>query len=68
MWLLDFIVIFLTMADANRTIHLRECAKEAYAKGLGPHHPWVVRQAAKVAMYACPGREVLLDATKLTYE
>lgn len=67
MWLLDFISTFFTLAEKDRTVHLSHCAKEAYSQSLGPHHPWVVRQAAKVAMYACPGREVLMESTKLEY-
>lgn len=60
--------MFFAMANKDRTVHLSHCAKEAYAQCLGPHHTWVVRQAAKVGMYACPGREVILESTKLSYE
>jgi hypothetical protein len=68
MWFLDFLSIFFTMAHKDRSIHLSYCAKVAYAKALGPNHTWVVRQAAKVAMYACPGREYIFNATNLTYD
>lgn len=67
-WLLDFIAILFTRLDQNRDAALSHCAREAYNEGLGIHHPWVVRQAAKVAMYAVPGREALLSSTHLKYE
>ncbi|CDW83219.1 glycolipid transfer protein domain-containing protein 1-like [Stylonychia lemnae] len=68
LWLLDFLHHFMTMLHTNRDAKLSACAKHAYSEGLGPHHPWVVRQAAKVAMLACPSRENFLNDTKATYE
>ena len=32
-------------------------AKDAYSKALGPHHPFFLRQGAKVAMLAAPNRK-----------
>ncbi|XP_003791328.2 glycolipid transfer protein domain-containing protein 2 [Otolemur garnettii] len=34
---------------------------DAYATALGPHHPWFVRQAARLAFLAFPGRRRLLE-------
>ncbi|XP_037349604.1 glycolipid transfer protein domain-containing protein 2 [Talpa occidentalis] len=34
---------------------------DAYGTALAPHHPWLVRQAARVAFLAFPGRARLLE-------
>lgn len=34
---------------------------DAYGAALGPHHPWLVRQAARLAFLAFPGRRRLLE-------
>ncbi|XP_008995481.1 glycolipid transfer protein domain-containing protein 2 isoform X2 [Callithrix jacchus] len=34
---------------------------DAYSAALGPHHPWLVRQAAHLAFLAFPGRRRLLE-------
>lgn len=68
MWLLDFLHHLMEMLYTDRQAKLSACAKHAYSEGLGPHHPWVVRQAAKVAMLAAPSRETFLTESKATYE
>lgn len=57
MWLLDFIYYLMYKLLHNREASLSNCAKEAYSKGLGPHHPWAIRQLAKIAMLAVPNRD-----------
>ena len=57
LWLLDFLSIFMKNLYEDKTTSLGHCAKDAYSKGLGPHHPWAVRQGAKLAMMACPSRD-----------
>ncbi|OAD55338.1 Glycolipid transfer protein domain-containing protein 1 [Eufriesea mexicana] len=58
---LDFIREFLRqlgeLSDSDKT---SSCCQDAYNKTLAKHHPWVIRKAAIVAMYAMPTREVLL--------
>ncbi|XP_062031093.1 glycolipid transfer protein domain-containing protein 2 [Lepus europaeus] len=34
---------------------------DAYGTALAPHHPWLVRQAARLAFLALPGRGALLE-------
>ncbi|XP_064438717.1 glycolipid transfer protein domain-containing protein 2 [Mirounga angustirostris] len=34
---------------------------DAYRTSLGPHHPWLVRQAARLAFLAFPGRDRWLE-------
>lgn len=38
-----------------------EQCSDAYNTALGPHHPWLVRQAAHLAFLAFPGRGRLLE-------
>ncbi|XP_006899221.1 PREDICTED: glycolipid transfer protein domain-containing protein 2 [Elephantulus edwardii] len=40
-----------------------EQCSDAYRKALGPHHPWLIRQAASVAFRAFPGRARILELT-----
>lgn len=68
LWLLDFIYFFMKKIYDERDASLSTCAKEAYSKGLGPHHPWAIRQVAKVAMIAVPSRETYIRETNMNYE
>jgi len=68
LWLCDFIYHLMYNLDHDRTHSLGHCAKDAYSKGLGPHHPWIVRNGAKVAMMACPSRESFISHCEFTYE
>ena len=43
MWLLDFVFYLFSKILNDRDTSLSKCAKEAYTKGLAPHHPWIVR-------------------------
>lgn len=45
------------LSDGDKT---SSCCQDAYNKTLAKHHPWVIRKAAIVAMYAMPNREGLL--------
>jgi len=60
MWLLDFVGLLFDRLNKNRTGKLSDIAKDSYSKTLGNHHPWVVRQAAKIAMLGVPSREALI--------
>lgn len=68
LWLFDFLHYFMDMIHDERDAKLSACAKNAYSKGLGIHHPWVVRQAAKLAMLATPSRETFLHDANASYE
>ena len=68
MWLLDFVSLLFDNLNKDRTSKLSDVAKDAYSKTLGNHHPWIVRQAAKVAMLGVPSRDALILSTKLKYE
>ncbi|XP_036197505.1 glycolipid transfer protein domain-containing protein 2 isoform X1 [Myotis myotis] len=46
---------------AHRGPSAGEQCSDAYSTVLGPHHPWLVRQAARLAFLSFPGRGRLLD-------
>jgi hypothetical protein len=56
-WFLDFLKVFFSGLGKDPTKSASDSAKEAYEKALGPHHSFLLRQAAKVAMVAAPGRK-----------
>ena len=53
--------------NEDRDSKLSTLVREAYNKGLGPHHPWIVRQGANLAMMAVPSRESFLAEIKAEY-
>lgn len=61
LWLMDFLETLMYELAKDRNASLSHCARAAYDKGLGPNHPWVIRQTAKVAMLAVPSREKFLN-------
>lgn len=56
-WFLDFLSVMFGGIGRNPHKAPSDAAKEAYEKCLGPHHPFLLRQAAKVAMVAVPNRK-----------
>ena len=60
---MDFLYVFFDKLYSEPSMSLSSVAKEAYSKGLGPHHPWAIRQGAKLAMLACPGRDSFFKHT-----
>lgn len=59
-WFFDFLhEIFKGLTD-DKTMKLSKVAGAAYSKALGPHHPWVLRKVAGVAMNAISYREVFV--------
>eukprot|EP00331_Platyophrya_macrostoma_P032096 CAMPEP_0176443614 /NCGR_PEP_ID=MMETSP0127-20121128/22543_1 /TAXON_ID=938130 /ORGANISM="Platyophrya macrostoma, Strain WH" /LENGTH=228 /DNA_ID=CAMNT_0017828907 /DNA_START=92 /DNA_END=778 /DNA_ORIENTATION=- len=57
LWFTEFLSIMLARLGTDPKKAASDAAKEAYEKALGPHHPFMLRQAAKVAMLAAPGRK-----------
>jgi len=60
MWFCDFVWHLLRQLHEDRKKGISDSCKEAYNIALGPHHPFVVRTAAKVAMMAAPNRKNLM--------
>jgi len=59
-WFMDFLhAIFAGFYD-YRTAKLSKVAGEAYNKALAPHHPWMLKKIAGVAMNAINYRNVFI--------
>mmetsp|Transcript_5855 Transcript_5855/g.9009 ORF Transcript_5855/g.9009 Transcript_5855/m.9009 type:complete len:217 (+) Transcript_5855:186-836(+) len=60
-WLLEFMQVICTMiSDEENDHNMREIATAAYYQALAPHHPWLVRTAAGVALFAVPNKDRFL--------
>lgn len=57
-WFFDFLHEIFKGVTEDRKSKLSKLATDAYYKALGPHHPWVLRKVAGVAMNAINYREV----------
>jgi len=59
--LLEFMQVICTMiSDEENDHNMREIATAAYYQALAPHHPWLVRTAAGVALFAVPNKDRFL--------
>lgn len=71
---LEFIYEFLQkLAELEEHEKTSGCCKSCYNKTLAKYHPWVIRKAANVAMYALPLqgdllRKVCIDVPKAVQE
>ena len=61
---IDFIRTLYQNMLNNREDSLSSCASNSYAKELGPHHIWIVRQAVKIGLYTSPARETFITSSK----
>lgn len=57
-WFLDYSAYLLNSLGKNPKATLADTAKAAYAATLAPHHSFMLRSIAKVAMSAAPSRRV----------
>jgi hypothetical protein len=55
-----FIVFMQQVADAEDNDKLSGLAADSYKNTLANYHPWMIRQAANLAMYALPTRKSLV--------
>lgn len=69
LWLCDYVESLMNHLHTDEKLSLQKCAKRAYKKALAPHHPFVVKQAAKVAFLALrQKREEFFKNTDFTIE
>lgn len=59
-WFFAFLAEIFRGFYEDRASKLSKIAGDAYNKALGPHHPWMLRKVAGVAMNAVNYREVFL--------
>ena len=63
MWLLDYLTLLLKDIRDFPEKSMKEVSKNAYDMALAPHHPWLIRNIASVAVAAVPSKEDFLDKT-----
>lgn len=56
MWFMDFLTYMMEELIKDSNLSLGKCCKHAYQKALEPHHPLLVRTAAKAAWLVAPER------------
>ena len=61
-WFYDFMSLYCKNLVENREATNFTIVKEAYDKGLAPHHPWYLRAAAFVGLNAVVSRESLIES------
>lgn len=57
-WLQLFLERLRTSTAESRTSVM---CSEAYNEALAQYHPWIIRKAAEMAMYALPGRDTFFE-------
>ena len=60
-WFFDFLFETFNGFSADRETKLSTVAANAYNKALGPHHPWLLRKTAGLAMNAVNYRNVFIQ-------
>jgi hypothetical protein len=61
-WFFDFLHSLFTDFVGDRTVMMSKLAQKAYDVALGPHHPFLLKKAAGVAMKACKKREKFIES------
>lgn len=61
MWLLDYVTLMLKDIRDFPDKTMKEVSKNAYEVALAPHHPWLIRNIASVAVAAVPSKEDFLE-------
>lgn len=57
MWFMDFLTFMMEGIIGDLKLSFGKCCKKAYKKALEPHHPLLVRTAAKAAWLIAPDRQ-----------
>ena len=56
-WFTEFVSCMWGSLATDAKASPATSSKNAYSKALGPHHPFFLRQIAKIAMLAAPSRK-----------
>lgn len=57
---MDYLAILLGDLSNFPDKSMKEISKNAYEVALGPHHPWLIRKTASIAVAAVPTKEDFL--------
>ncbi|XP_077994826.1 ceramide-1-phosphate transfer protein-like [Glandiceps talaboti] len=59
---LQFIIEFMReFRDSDESVRIANLAMKVYNKTLAKYHIWIVRKAARIAVYTLPGRKALME-------
>jgi len=61
-WFFDFLHSLLNDFTSDRDTMMGKLAQKAYDHALAPHHPYLLKKAAGMAMKACKKREKFIDS------
>eukprot|EP00123_Amoebidium_parasiticum_P015308 comp22889_c0_seq1/m.36178 comp22889_c0_seq1/g.36178 ORF comp22889_c0_seq1/g.36178 comp22889_c0_seq1/m.36178 type:complete len:213 (-) comp22889_c0_seq1:26-664(-) len=62
----EFIMLLIEYIVTKEGDKMSQSTWEAYEKTLANYHPWVVRKAVGVAVYAIPAKETLIQKMEIT--
>ncbi len=61
-WFFDYITALFNNIVTHKDWKLSQCGQEAYVEKLERHHPWFLRNAAKMAFGVCGSRDALIKS------
>lgn len=64
-WLTIFVSTLFDKLAQSEDAELPKTLRESYDIAFGPHHPWIVRKGAGLAMRAAPARETLMATIQI---
>ena len=65
-WLTIFVATLFEILTTDENAELGKALRDSYDTAFAPHHPWIVRKAAGLAMRAAPSKETLQMNIKIT--
>ena len=64
-WLTTFVSTLFEILVTNSQAELSKALRDSYDVAFAPHHPWIVRKGAGLAMRAAPSRDQLAINIKI---
>ena len=58
-WLTKFVATLFDILTTDDDAELGKALRDSYDAAFAPHHPWIVRKGAGLAMRAAPSKETL---------
>ena len=66
-WMMKYVTDLFTNVVDQTDFKMSKCAQEAYKSALEEHHPWALKQAAKLAMGLIPSRTEVSTKLRVPY-
>ena len=61
-WFFDYVASLLYKIATLKELKISQCGQEAYVEKLERHHPWFLRNAAKMAFGVCVSRDTFTNS------